>query len=122
MKKKIKRPQSIEVEIPPYGQMLILGRSDDKGLEFFKKNWSQLWPKALPEIKRMYKACELGSISKTRRWLAETSRMEPDVFMSDKSDWHLRFDLDPLQEVESSLPVFDFFIRDTVIAHCQPVH
>ena len=68
----------------------------------------------------MYKRCELGGISKDRRWLAEAMRMDPDVFMGDRSDWCLRFDLDPLHEVE--LPVFDFFIRDTSIAHCQPVH
>ena len=101
--------------------MLIICEGDDGAQDFFRRSWPRLWPKLLPEVKRMYKAHELGRISKTRRWLADAGRMESDVFMSEESDWYLRLDLDPLQESEKNLPVFDFFIRDTTIAHCQPV-
>ncbi len=123
MKKQSKKPPSIKVEIPPYGQMLIIQDDDDDydALVFFKRNWPQLWPKVFREVKRMYKRCELGVISRSRKWLAYGKRMEPDVFMSDKSDWCLRLDLDPLCEVENGLPVFDFYFREMKIVHCQPV-
>src|SRR5262245_26053366 len=101
MKMRSNKPPSIKVGNPPYGQMLIIGEDDDS-FAFFKRNWPQLRPKLLHEIRRMYKRCELGAISRSRAWLAYDAHMEPDVLMSDKSDWFLRFDLDPLREVESS--------------------
>jgi hypothetical protein len=101
--------------------MLILGTGDDDALDAFKRNWPQLWPDLLTDIKSMYQACKLGKISSSRRWLAEGWRVGPDGFMSDKSDWYLSFDLDPLLETENGLPNFDFWLKGTTIVHCQPV-
>ena len=119
MKKQPKKPPSIKVEIPPYGQMLIIGKGNDGALAFFKSRWAKLWPGVIREMKRMCKGCELRVSFKDLKWLADGARMKPAVFMSDKSDWYLRIDVDPL--LERDLPCFDFFIRETEIVHCQPV-
>lgn len=121
MKKQLQKPPSIKVEIPPYGQMLIVGKGDDGALAFFESRWPKLWPGVKREVKRMCKNYKAGITFKDFKWLADAARMKPDVFMSDKSDWYLRIDLDPLRELREDLPVFDFFIREAEIVHCQPV-
>jgi hypothetical protein len=119
--KKAAKPPSIKVEIPPYGRMLIVGERDDGALAFFESRWPKLWPGVKREVQRMSKRCELRITFKGLKWLADGARIEPNVFMSDKSDWYLRIDLDPLRELKDDLPFFDFFIREAEIVHCQPV-
>jgi hypothetical protein len=50
----------------------------------------------------------------SRPFFASVAPMEKDVFMSDEADIHVRFDFD-------DLPVWDFFILGSHLAHFQPV-
>jgi hypothetical protein len=106
--------RAITVAIPPYGSMRMIDASGGDALSVFAANWGELWPKVRSNLEEM---CEYSGKSddlKAPVWTAEGEWLESDVFMSDEADLFLRI---VLREV----PVWDFYIKDTEIVHCQPV-
>jgi len=105
---------AITVAIPPYGSMRIVDESGGDALSVFAANWDVMWPKIRSNLEEM---CEYSGRSEDLKapvWMAEGEWLEPDVFMSDEADLFLSIIL-------RKAPVWDFFIKDNEIVHCQPV-
>jgi len=124
MKRKSKLPV-ITVNIPPYGRMRIVGEEGDAGLSILRKNWPALWPKVKRNLKTMIRdwkdTLEVPIRLTKQKWLGEGGSLEPDVFMSDQADIFLRIQLEEPPDWEDAFPVWDFFIKETTVVHCQPV-
>jgi hypothetical protein len=105
---------AIKVDIPPYGAMNIIGEAGSDALSVFAGRWSILWPKVRSSLEEMCEYAGKLDDLKAPIWTAEGEWLEPDVFMSDKADLFLRIIL-------REAPVWDFFIKDNDIVHCQAV-
>jgi hypothetical protein len=125
MKKQKPKLHTIAVNIPPYGRMRIVGEAGENALSAFQRNWPRLWPKVKRNLKSMLRryndSFEVPIRLTGQKWLGEGARLDPDVFMGDQAELYLRVQFEEPSDWEDPFPVWDFFIKETTVVHCQPV-
>ena len=107
-----------EFPVEPYGQALFASldatENSRKILQELADAWRELWPKMRQRLEQGIVGYKIELDLSSRPFIASVCPMEKGVFMSDEADIFVRFDFD-------DVPVWDFFIRGSHLAHFQPV-
>lgn len=109
----------VELSIPPFETVPIVaedGSEDSRSvLDALIQGWEELWPEMLASFQEDMERLSCGEQELGRdKFMGSISRMDPECYMGDKSDYHLRLQFD-------HPPYWDFFLNGTRIVHFQPV-
>lgn len=105
----------IWLPIEPHGLAPFLTLDDDEVLTAdVVAVWPQLWPKMREELDEQMKGYDVKVALGEDTFFGSLDRMEPDVYMGDKSDVMIRLEFD-------EPPLWDFFIKGSDIVHAQAV-
>lgn len=108
----------VELPIPPFETVPIATEdcSDDSKsvLNVLIQGWELLWPEMLSRLQEDMKGYGCEQELGRDEFMGSISRMDPECYMGDKSDYFLRLEFD-------EPPLWDFFLKDTTIVHFQPV-
>lgn len=109
----------VELPIPPFEMVSIASEDTSEGsrnmLEDLVRGWYDLWPDMLDRLHdsiERYDDCE--QVLGRDEFMGSICRMSPGFYMGDKSDYMLRLEFD-------EPPLWDFFLKDNLIIHFQPV-
>ena len=111
---------AIHLPIEPHGLALFVAPDDTVAshalIDEIVAVWPQLWPKMRHYLNTEMKGYSVEAVLGRDELIGSLDRMTPDVYyvMGDKSDIMIRLEFE-------KPPVWDFFIRGTIIAHSQPV-
>jgi hypothetical protein len=108
----------VELPIPPFETVAIATEdcSDDSRLvlDALIQDWEELWPEMLTRLQEDMKGYGCEQELGRDEFMGSISRMDPECYMGDKSDYFLRLEFD-------EPPLWDFFLKDAKIVHFQPV-
>lgn len=108
----------VELPIPPFGTVPIATEdtSDDSRhiLDTLISGWPGLWPEMLARLQEDMKGYGCEQDLGKDEFQGSISRMDPDCYMGDQSDYYLSLQFD-------EPPMWDFFLKGTQIVHFQPV-
>ena len=109
---------AIHLPIEPHGLALFVAPDDTTDshtlIDEIVAVWPQLWPKMRGYLNTEMKGYGVEAVLGRDEFIGSLDRMTPDVYMGDKSDIMIRLEF-------KNPPLWDFFIRGTIIAHSQPV-
>jgi hypothetical protein len=110
---------ALTLSTAPYGEATFLApdATDDSRrlLAELAIRWDALWPDMLQRLQDQITEYNTPHQLGSDEFQGHVSRMEPDVYMGDQSDIHVRL-------IFEQFPLWDYFIRDTEIVHFQPVY
>ena len=108
----------VELPISPFGSAPITtdDTSDESRgiLEALIHGWDELWPEMLERLQEDMKGYGCEQKLGRDEFQGSISRMDPDCYMGDQSDYYLSLQFD-------EPPIWDFFLKGTKIVHFQPV-
>ena len=106
--------------VEPYGdaQFGAQDKSEEshKLLQDLADNWTVLWPEMRDHLQKGITAYQVKLDLSTCEFLATVAAVEKDCYKSEEADIFVRFDFEAVP-----VPVWDFFIRGSRVAHFQPV-
>ena len=111
---------AIELPMEPYGTHPVYAddnTEDSRGiLQQLAQSWIRLWPEMRTLFEDCAKEIDLDDPVDSVTLHGQISRMEPGVWMADRSEIYLS-----LRSFSYHPPEWDFFLKDGQIIHFQPV-
>lgn len=110
----------IILPVPPFGEAkfsTIYGDDSDFGLMLnLNEHWDALWPKLRDQLQEGIAGYGSGQDLHSKFEVSvNPNEDDPDVFMSEESDYMISFHLKP------ETPFWDAFIKGDQVVHFQPV-
>ena len=109
---------STEFLTKPFGSSIFaaedVSADSKKILEDLISWWDLLWPNMLDKLQNGIEGYETGQKLGVDEFVGSVSGVDPECYMGDKSDIHLRLEFE-------EPPLWDYFLRNGKIAHFQPV-